>query len=117
MHVTVGWQHPASLSAAGHRNQGLLRGNPDGSRRRSRGRWGESTRGAVVDAGELSRGHLGARVQVTRQYGYGPHRVLGELQRVDHRQECTIVGLNVLGEQVVVQLEDGDEVEVHPAAP
>lgn len=70
-----------------------------------------------MDAGELARGHLGTRVQVTRHYGYGPHRVLGQLQRVDHREECTILALNVLGEEFVLQLEEGDEVEVLPLTP
>lgn len=65
-----------------------------------------------MNADSLSREHLGSRVRITRQYGYGPHSVLGELKRIAHGQETTGLDLNVLGEDLHVEVEADDEVEV-----
>ena len=65
-----------------------------------------------MNANSLSREHLGSRVQITRQYGYGPHSVLGELQRIDHGQETTWLDLNVLGENLRIEVKADDQLEV-----
>ena len=65
-----------------------------------------------VKADSSSRTHLGSRVRITRQYAYGPHSVVGELQGIAHHQETTELNVNVLGENLHLVVEPDDQLEV-----
>ena len=69
--------------------------------------------GALVDAYDLTRKHLGSRARITRSGDSGREVVEGSLRGVDHGPTGTQLDIKTFGEHLVIQLQEHDAVELH----